>query len=141
MKNAFEMLKTAIQMGCPERAKEDILAHLEEYDLRSLIVPDGGKSCWQMCAEILVSLPDEAFLPLIPDVFAWFQDLNWPGAQEISARMQKLEFSVFGRAWNEARKTAQQEGDEEWLWNLSEMFRAFPGWDFCYLSPEEEESL
>ena len=123
MKNAFEMLKTAIQMGCPERAKEDIHAHLEEYDLRSLIVPDGGKPCWQMCAEILVSLPDEAFLPLIPDVFAWFQDLNWPGSRTLFDRLASVRPGRIDCAIRESIEFAQSLGDEEWICFLRRLQR------------------
>ena len=111
-------LQTLIERGSPR----EILENCGEYDLKILIVPAGHKPLFKMCAEILAALPDEAFAPIAAESARWLQDLNWPGRDAIESRLRRLPKEKLRAALQTARQTAQAERDEEWLFNLNEVF-------------------
>lgn len=115
MKNA---LQTLIERGSPR----EILENSGEYDLKTLIVPAGHKEIFKTCAEILAALPDEAFAPIAAESARWLQDLNWPGCDAIESCLRRLPKEKLYAALQTARKTAKTECDEEWLFNLNEVF-------------------
>ena len=115
MKNA---LQTLIERGSPD----EILENCGEYDLQTLIVPAGHKPLFKACAEILAALPDEVFAPIAAESARWLQDLNWPGCGAIESRLRRLPKEKLRAALQTARATARAERDEEWLFNLNEVF-------------------
>lgn len=111
-------LQTLIERGSPR----EILENYSEYDLQTLIVPAGHKEIFASCAEILAALPDEAFVPIAAESARWLQDLNWPGCDAIESRLRRLPKEKLRAALQTARATAEAEHDEEWLFNLNEVF-------------------
>lgn len=81
-----------------------------------------AKSSWAACAAILCSQQDERLMPLLPGLFMWLRDMNWPGAAEIAKRLHALPKDVLASALTEATEQAQAENDEEWLYYLREEF-------------------
>ena len=99
-------LQTLIERGSPN----EILENCGEYDLQTLIVPAGHKPLFKACAKILA------------ESARWLQDLNWPGCGAIESRLRRLPKEKLRAALQTARATAQAERDEEWLFNLNEVF-------------------
>lgn len=87
---------------------------------RSLILPAGQKNNWEDCARRLAALPDDVLRPLLPELMEWFQDLNWPGAEAITRRLEALPAQELRAAIAGAREIAAARRDDEWLENLAE---------------------
>ena len=100
------------------------LSYRDDYDLSDLIAPfhykkfnerfDNWKAYAQGCAIVICNKTDEQIIKLLPDLFTWFQDLNWPGGYEILTRLNKIPKEILEDYRQEAVKIATEENDEEW---------------------------
>lgn len=90
--------------------------------LRGLIIPKYEKPFWDIYAEYLCALPANVFSLLAVDLLVWTQDLNWPGCDRIIRQINCLPPSVRTQVISTARFNAQQENDDEWLYNLNLVF-------------------
>ncbi len=57
-------------------------------DFSPLILGPNGKAGWEDSARVLFTLSDQRLLPYLPMIFEWTSDLNWPGADIISDRLE-----------------------------------------------------
>lgn len=84
-----------------------------EMDLLKLMQPLGYKACWENCAKIISAQSDSKLQPFIPLLLKWLQDLTWPGAREIYARLTKMGISYLATPLEDAMKYAS-DNDPEW---------------------------
>lgn len=91
------------------------------FDYKTLILPDGRKDCWTECAVIICELDNCNIIKLLPDLFVWLQDMNWPGAKEISERLSKIPKSIISSIVEEAIAIAIRMDDEQWASNIRTM--------------------
>lgn len=81
-----------------------------------------NKNVWDNCAKILSSKSDEELYPYLIEIFAWLQDLNWPGANIIYSRL--IDFNNnewFKSAINQSIKYSQSIDDVVWESNLKSL--------------------
>ena len=97
-----------------------IIGNIE--DARSYILPKGRKDCWENCDRVLTSMDEELFISILPELFEWFQDLNWPGYEIIANRLFHLPKNIVQPAFDKAIHSAQSVGDYEWEDNLICLF-------------------
>ena len=80
------------------------------------VLPDRkSKSVWESCAKVLADRTDEELLPYLHYLFAWLQDLNWPGSEIILDRLAKMPKLLTEGALNCSKSRAEEEHDEMWL--------------------------
>lgn len=120
MKSALMEIKNAPVF---EDAAEYIIAHADEYDMTEIILPEGEKQIWEACAYTICNMPVGFIEEHALRLMAWFQDLNWPGTEQIYAALCKLPSDVLIHALKEGIKNAENAGDEEWAYNLREEFK------------------
>ena len=86
---------------------------------------DPGKTVWENCARILADRPDEKLKPYLSQLLEWLQDMNWPGAEIILARLKKydeMEMLVFNVECCVEKAVAYGKFDEmKLLDNISEL--------------------
>lgn len=123
MKSALSEIKSA---SCLDAALNSILSSIDEYDISELIVPDGEKDFYFECAHIISNLPSRIVALHATELLTWFQDLNWPGVEQIYKSLRNLPADVLGNALQKAYQTATEEADEEWMYNLRERFPDVP---------------
>ena len=115
MKSALNEIRNAPVF---EAAANKILTHTDEYDVAELILPAGEKGLFQRCAFIIARMPMDFIAKHAVDLMEWFQDLNWPGAEEIFAALSRLPEDALTAALNQSLEIARNAQDEEWAYNL-----------------------
>lgn len=84
-------------------------------DLSLLILPDGKKSVWENCANVLSEKSDEALQPYLAKLLIWLQDMNWPGAFVIAERLKRVKMSILCAPLSQAIDVAEKKADSIWL--------------------------
>lgn len=105
-----------------EMATRIILSNIDEYDISELILPDGAKEFYSECAHVLSKVPCDIIAKHAVELMSWFQDLNWPGSEQIYATLRSLPIDTLTVAFQKAYDCAVKDADEEWMYNLSERF-------------------
>ena len=121
MKSALIEIKNATAF---ETVADNILSHTEEYDIVELILPDGEKNIYQECAYIIYRMPICFIENYALELLKWFQDLNWPGVEQIFEAICRLPNSKLVPI-KKGIKTADDLQDEEWAYNLREKFERY----------------
>lgn len=81
-----------------------------------------NKNVWDNCALILSERTDEELSPYLDDLFAWLQDMNWPGAFCIFERLKRFKRTKqYDDKLQDCIHQAQILGDESWLNILQEL--------------------
>lgn len=122
MKSALEEIKNAALF---EDAAEHILANADEYNVAELILPAKEKEIFQECAYILCRMPTDFVAKHAVEMLEWFQDLNWPGVNEIFTAMCQLPMNILTMAVRKALETAYADQDDEWIYNLHLKFDCY----------------
>jgi len=122
MKSALLEIKNAPVF---ELAANYIVTHADQYNITELILPEGDKPIYQKCAYIICNMPIGFIRDHAVELLAWFQDLNWPGVEEIYGALCKLPYSVLVSALKEGIKNAKDAQDEEWEYNLKDEFETY----------------
>jgi len=73
---------------------------------------------FQECAFIISKMPIDFIARHAVDLMEWFQDLNWPGVDEIFVALSRLPEDKLTAALNKSFETARNTQDEEWDYNL-----------------------
>jgi len=115
MKSALAEIKNAPIF---EMAVNEILAHTDEYDVAELILPAREKGLFQRCAFIISKMPIDFIAKHAVELMEWFQDLNWPGVDEIFVALSQLPEDELNVAVNKSLEIARNTQDEEWDYNL-----------------------
>ena len=115
MKSALSEIKNAPVF---EVAANKILAHTDEYNVAELILPAREKWLFQKCAYIISRMPIDFIVEHAADLMEWFQDLNWPGVDEIFVALSQLPEDELIKALDKSFEIARNTQDEEWDYNL-----------------------
>ena len=80
-------------------------------------VPNGPKSSWLEQAKEIIAVGYPSVADKLPDLVAWLQDINWPGAREISDFLSSIGEPVIPHV-----KSVLQGNDRIWqywvLWSV-----------------------
>ena len=99
--------------------------------------PVEDKSVWENCAQILAEKTDNELYYF--EMFEWLQDMTWPGALTIYARLERVPGEKIGHAYSYCVKRAIKLEDAEWLYSLSGFLKK-DDW-MRFLSPEALATL
>ena len=84
-------------------------------DIQAFIQPcteSNNKNVWDNCALIISKRSDAELFPYLDNLFAWLQDMNWPGALCILDRLQKyVKTPSFYSVLNACFEKAKAEND------------------------------
>lgn len=80
----------------------------------------GEKPFWDIESKILIKRGYPRVKNVLSQMFLWFQDLNWPGATEISQLLSSIDKKVVIPHLEEVAMIAKEEKDDEWLYFLDE---------------------
>lgn len=114
----------------PERIDDDLIKTLSSMVRNDpgriciLLAPWSlcGKECWENFARIIADQSDEVLEHYAAAIFAWLQDLNWPGSMLLYERLKKVRPGRIDRAIAETIKFAENVcRDEEWAYFLQEL--------------------
>lgn len=122
MKSALNRIKNASDY---ESAANDILSHSDAYNIAELILPDQEKELFGTCAHIISRMPIDFIEENAVKLLSWFQDLNWPGVDQIFDSLCRLPKDVLTSALRRGFEEAQRVRDEEWAYNLKEEFAEY----------------
>ncbi len=86
-------------------------------DPKALAQP-GGKEYWYNAARCLIAIGYPANRNALLGMFAWLQDLTWPGATPTFDYLGTLPRTDIAEPLTDALRAAEREKDEEWLINL-----------------------
>lgn len=107
----------------PIEIQEKAIKNLEnilEKDLCKLIQPK-SKYCWENAAKVINIIGYPKIKPIIPDLFEWLKDLNWPGAVIIVNTLKNIESDEINEFIKEALIKAELENDELWKSGIEEL--------------------
>ena len=80
----------------------------------------GDKGIWYYEALVLTRRGYPKIADVIPKLFEWLQDMNWPGADEIWHLLSKLPSDVLIANFENAANKAVDENDYGWMYWLYE---------------------
>jgi hypothetical protein len=80
----------------------------------------GDKGNWYYEALVLTRRGYPKITDVIPKLFEWLQDMNWPGADEIWQLLSKLPRDVLIENFENAANKAINENDYSWMYWLYE---------------------
>lgn len=110
----------------PSEQSDGIKLAEKEKDIAPFIQPCTeyySKNVWDNCAIILSKRSDAELSLYLSDLFAWLQDMNWPGAFCILNRLQKYKnVDTFNSALDICLKKAKSSGEDVW-WNNLQMLK------------------
>ena len=81
-----------LEWGTPEKEKESAIRKLQfidDVDLHLLLQPF-SKAHWDGAAEVIINLGYPRVKNILPGLLIWLQDLNWPGARQISIFLNEV---------------------------------------------------
>lgn len=105
----FEGLKIAKSVKCLKAFFQPICS---EY----------GKDTWENCAIVICERRDDELEFYIEDMIYWMQDINWPGALQITNRLLKMEnVTLLASVIDTIVPALNFIGEEQWLINLGQL--------------------
>ena len=96
-----------------------ILANSENYG-NDMFLNNGSKFYWRYRANVLLLRGYPKVKNVIPELYNWLQDINWPGADEIMKLLSTFPRDVLVSSFEEAVGRAVKQNDEEWMLFLYE---------------------
>ena len=103
-------------------------------NLMRYVQPTNFKKSWYNCARQIVGKGYPKNKEVIPYMFKWLQDLNWPGATVIFKYLPQLPQDVFWCNLKKSVTEAQNNKDYDWLWSLYNLIKQN---DIHPLTPED----
>lgn len=113
------ILKDLSWNSTADQIKSGFIAALQETDHQYLLQPTDHFDSWENASILFLILGDEEIKPYLADLLNWLQDLNWPGAQRILDRLQRISSELLAKPLELAAKSAAESKDETWLSNIS----------------------
>lgn len=95
---------------------------IDQYD-NLMFCQKGLKIFWEVEAEILLKKGYSKVKDSISYLFRWLQDLNWPGAEEITSLLLSFPTNEFVAGLEYAIVQAFTTNDDEWFINLQDIAR------------------
>lgn len=98
------------------------LTYITDEELIMLVRPK-DKSYWENAAQVLITIGYPRTKMIIPELFEWIADINWPGADIIFSFLSTLEKATLMPFIEEACIKAKQNEDDEWLFYIKLLTR------------------
>lgn len=116
-KNIFINLNWNLPLDLQEKAINEI-ALIDNLNPKILIQPL-DKEYWENAAKVLYKMGYPRIEKAIPGLFAWLQDMNWPGVTIVIEILKSLPKDILVKYLEYAVEEALSGNDEIWLANLA----------------------
>ena len=103
---------------CEENIK--ILAKNINYSNKMFTQDIVTKPSWHIAARILEERGYPMVADVIPELFMWLRDWNWPGVQEILNILLTIPKDILIKELEKITLIAKEENDDVWLYWLRE---------------------
>lgn len=93
MKSIDEIIDMLSENNDIETQKRGIDLGKKVKNFNAFIMPQSHRLSyigWDNCAEIICSKSTEELIPYLNELFWWVQDINWPGALMIEAKLKEM---------------------------------------------------
>lgn len=122
-KNIFTNLNCNASLDS-QRIAINELALMSNLDPKTLLQPL-GKEYWENAAIVLLKIGYPKVEVVIPGLFVWLQDMNWPGAMIVFEILESLPKNVIVPYLERAVSEALSMNDEIWIENMSSFLKHF----------------
>lgn len=92
--------------------------NVEKMTPKEIVRRNYDKIYWKNGAESLKLLEIQKIIEIVPEMFEWLQDLNWPGTKEIMDILVSLPRQILMSNLERAIKVAINQDDHEWLFHI-----------------------
>lgn len=106
---------------CEENIK--ILAKNINYSNKMFTQDIVTKPSWHIAARILEERGYPMVADVIPELFMWLRDWNWPGVQEILNILLTIPKDILIKELEKITLIAKEENDDVWLYWLREFMK------------------
>ncbi len=103
---------------CEENIK--ILAKNINYSNKMFVQDIVAKPSWHIAARVLEERGYPIVADVIPELFMWLRDWNWPGVQEILNILLTIPKDILIKELEKITLIAKEENDDVWLYWLRE---------------------
>jgi hypothetical protein len=119
----LEDISTLIQKlewGTPVEEKENAIKKLQfiNDDELHLLLQPLTKAHWDGAAEVIINLGYPRVKSILPGLLIWIQDLNWPGASQISVFLREIGDPIIPYIKDVFIKHSDDEGWIGWIFEL-----------------------
>ena len=118
MKAADKAYNDIMYSVLPEKIQEEnvkLLVNAKDYDNRKFIMDDRADWNWHYKARVLLLRGYPRVKDVIPELYYWLQDINWPGADVIMELLSTLPRDVLVSSFEEATEKAIKARDYSWM--------------------------
>lgn len=118
MKDSIRSKLQALDWSNPTSVQVDAIHAIADDDTfdPSLLLQDSiPKECWGNASIIFAKWGSPRIDAIIPGLFEWLQDINWPGALEILVLLYDLPEEKTAKPLQGAIAEAKRTNDETWL--------------------------
>ena len=95
------------------------LINIDKNKMSMLVLPGFSKHIWDNAALVLFYIGYPNIEHIIPIIFKWLQDINWPGAMKIVELFVTIEKNKLKPHIEDA--IIQAKDDEMWLFGISHL--------------------
>jgi len=110
-----EILEDLAWDNAPSQIKAGFISALQEAEHSYLIRPTEYVRSWENASIVFLMLSDTEIEQYLLDLLNWLKDLNWPGAEFILKRLQRVSSDLLCVPLENAAKLASASHDEQWL--------------------------
>lgn len=114
-KNQIVILKNLAWDSTAVQKKSGFIAALQETDHQYLLQSTDYFGSWENSAIVFLMLSDKEIEPYLINLLGWLQDLNWPGAEWILDRLQRVSSELLVKPLKIVVKSASDMKDDSWL--------------------------
>ena len=121
-----ELLKMMSWDASIQSKRKALNLALQQADFEFLILPKAHFNSWDFCANVFFLLSDEELQPYLFQLFAWLEDLNWPGAEKLELRLLEVSPEKLCSPLEQVVEQAVREGKGYWIENLARFWGTAP---------------
>lgn len=89
------------------------------------IINNSTKAYWGYAADIIIQRGYPKIEEVIPDLFVWLQDMNWPGSYDLYCFLCTLPKEVIWKYFEQGVKKAYITKDDSWLHSFRQLMLHF----------------
>ena len=90
-----------------------------------LFQPIESKKVWENCAKVIIQKKDDELRRYVFSMFAWLQDMNWPGAELIYERLSQMPQNMILPTYYCCLEKATQTNDVPWELALKDFYTEY----------------
>jgi len=101
---------------------DSILGSISDNQIYLLLFKLNEKKYWRGCAQMIVKLNYERLRNILPGIFEWLQDPNWPGYIIIFNYLASLQGNEIHAILDAAIYRAAETHDGDWMASLKRLY-------------------